>query len=121
MEEGTESTVSKTASGDIVRYGAPELIETYNACGTKASDAYSFAMLILECITEKKPFHHLTRDAAVVHVRIDKKVDPPRPHGQDPKKGVSDDLWSLMTRCWSREPNSRPTMEEVHSFLLFNV
>ena len=83
---------------------------------TKSSDAYSFALLILESITEKRPFYQLSRDAAVIHARIAKKQCPPRP-----KTHVSDDLWSLMERCWSVEPDKRPTMENIHSFFLLNV
>ena len=37
---------------DGVRYAAPELIEGNTASPTKSSDAFSFGMLILECINE---------------------------------------------------------------------
>jgi len=116
-----ESTVSKTVSGDVVRYSAPELIENNNVPSTKGSDTYSFAMLILECFTEKIPFSDLSRDAAVIHARIRKRQCPPRPDGDSPNNRVSDDLWSLMTRCWSVKPDARPTMEQIHSFFLLNV
>ena len=119
MEEINENTISKTvSSGDVVRYSAPELIENNNVLATMNSDTYSFAMLILECITEEVPFSSLTRDASVIHARISKKQDPPRPDGQDRKNRVSDGLWDLMMRCWSVKPDHRPTMEHVHSFFL---
>ena len=121
VQESAEITISKTASGDALRYLAPELIENNNASATTESDTYSFAMLILECITEKVPFNGLTRDAAVIHTRITKKQCPPRPSGQDPKNRVSDGLWDLMKRCWSVAHNQRPTMEQVHGFFLRQV
>jgi len=121
VEESTETTVSKTVSGEVVRYSAPELIENDNVHATKSSDAFSFAMLILECFTEKIPFHEYTRNAAVIHARISQRRCPPRPGGQDPKRRVSDDLWSLMGRCWADIPDKRPTMENIHSFFLLNV
>ena len=119
MEEITESTISKTvSSGDVVRYGATELIEDNNVSPTTYSDTYSFALLILECITEEIPFSNLSRDAAVIHARISKRQCPPRPDGQDPKNYVSNGLWDLMMRCWSTQPDLRPKMEHVHSFFL---
>jgi len=119
MEDVNDSTVSKTvSSGDTVRYSAPGLIRDSNNSATIHSDTYSFAMLILECITEEVPFPNLSRDAAVIHARISKEQCPPRPDGQDPKKRVSDGLWELMMRCWSTEPDRRPSMEQVYRFFL---
>ena len=119
MEEANDNTVSKTvSSAAIVRYAAPEVIENNNALATTQSDTYSFAMLILECITEQPPFFHINRDAAVIHARIAKKQDPPRPEGQDQRNRVSDELWDLMNRCWDIKPEQRPTMELVHRFFL---
>ena len=108
-------------SGEFIRYSAPELLENSNVYATKNSDAYSFAMLILECITEKIPFHEFSRDAAVVHARISKRQVPPRPDGQSPRNRVSDDLWDLMKRCWSIKPDDRPTVEDIYNFFLPNV
>jgi len=117
--EINENTTSKTvSSGDVVRYSAPELIENNNGMETTHSDTYSFAMLILECITEEVPFSNLPRDVAVIHARIGRRECPPRPNGQDQKNRVSDGLWDLMMRCWSVKPDQRPTMEQVHSFFL---
>src|SRR5882757_8666972 len=121
-EEIAGNAMSKTvSSGDAVRYSAPELIECNNASATTHSDTYSFAMLTLECITEEVPFPNLTRDAAVIHARISKRRDPPRPDRQEARKRVSDGLWDLMMRCWSIKPDHRPTMEHVHSFFLHQV
>ena len=118
VEEMAGGAVSKVSSGGTVRYSAPELIEGNNVSATMHSDTYSFAMLTLECITEEVPFSHISRDAAVVYARIAKRQRPYRPDGQDPKNYVSDDLWDLMMRCWSDEPDNRPTMEQTHSFFL---
>ena len=118
MEETSENSFSKTVSGDVVRYWAPELIDNSNVAASTSSDTYSFAMLVLECVTEKVPFSGLIRDAAVVHARITKKQSPPRPDGPDPKNRVSDDLWDLMMHCWAVKYDCRPTMEQVHSFFL---
>jgi hypothetical protein len=122
VEESNENTASKTvSSGDFVRYSAPELIENQNVPATTHSDTYSFAMLVLECITEAVPFSNIVRDAAVIHTRIGKRQCPPRPDGQDPKNRVSDGLWDLMIRCWAVQPDLRPTMEHVHSFFQHQI
>ena len=114
--EGQSGNAKTVSSADIVRYAAPELIETDNFSATMESDTYSFAMLIVECITEDVPFSNITRDAAVIHARINKKQRPPRPDGPEERKYVSDGLWELMNRCWSLKPDLRPTMDHVHSF-----
>jgi len=75
-------------------------------------------MSILECITEEEPFSNLSQDAAAVHAKITKRQHPHQPDGEDRRKRVSDRLWDLTTRCWSVEPDHRPTMEHVHSFFL---
>lgn len=110
---GDEAAWRTVSSGDTVRYAAPELIEIAGALPTMESDTYSFALLVLECITEEKPFSHLERDAAVVHARITKKQFPPRPPKQDQEEPISDKLWERMMNCWSWDPKNRPTMEDV--------
>ena len=118
MEDINENTTSKTvSSGDAVRYSAIELIENYDASTTKNSDTYSFALLILECITEEVPFSNYAREAAVIHARISKRQCPSRPDGQY-QSHIPDDLWGLMSRCWAAKPDNRPSMEQVHSFFL---
>ena len=121
MEETTENTTPKTMTAtDAVRYSAIELIQDSNVSLTTHSNTYSFALLIVECITEKVPFYHLTHDAAVIHARVLKNQFPPRPGALDPtdQNTVSDGLWDLMMRCWSIKPDARPTMKQVYHFLL---
>ena len=108
-------------SGGDVRYIATEHIGDVGDVvvpATKHSDTFSFAMLILECITEEAPFSSLVRDAAVLHARTTKGQCPPRPDEQGGKNQVSDDLWKLMMGCWAVRPDQRPTMDQVHSFFL---
>jgi len=123
--ESIDNTISKTtSSGDHVRRSAIELLEGSCVLPTANSDTYSFATLILECVTEEAPYSVISRDASVIHVRVVKRQLPPRPSMQNPKglrNFVSDDLWDLMVRCWSEKPKTRPTMEHVHSFFVHYV
>jgi len=117
-EKVNGTTVSMTmTSGGAIRYIATEHLEDGIVPATAQSDTFSFAMLILECITEEMPFSGLARDAAVLHARTTKGQCPSRPDGQNQ---ISDELWELMVRCWAVRPDKRPTMEQVHSFFLDN-
>ena len=80
--ETNESVTSKTMpSRDNVRHDAPELMEMNCVSATKHSGTYLFAILMLECITEKVPFSHIHRDAMVIHARSNKRECPSRPDG----------------------------------------
>ena len=114
---GTTITMTMTSGGGV-RYIATEHIRDAIVPATTHSDTFSFAMLMLECITEEVPFSNLARDAAVLHARTTKAQCPPRPGEHDGKDRISDDLWKLMTGCWVVEPDKRPTMEQVYSFCL---
>ena len=117
MEEKNTATGMELPR-DVIRYGAIELIDGRNVPATIESDTYSFAMLILECITEKIPFSGLSGDSTVLHARANKRQTPPRPDVHNPKGGVSDGLWNLMMRCWSINPKGRPTMNYVHTYFV---
>lgn len=109
VEESTENTAPKTmATGDAVRYSAIELIEDSNASPTTHSDTYSFAMLVIECITEKVPFSDLPNNDAVIHARVIRKQLPSRPNGQEPRHCVSDNSWEYMTDFWSLNLTTDP-------------
>ena len=113
--DSDEITATKTGAFTVTRYAAPELIIHNDGRVTTYSDTFSFAMLILECITEAPPFFYIRNDAAVIHARIAKEQTPARPDG---KAHVPDNLWDLMNRCWSSKPDQRPTMEDVFLFFL---
>ena len=112
--DSDEITATKTGAFTVTRYAAPELIEHNDGRVTTYSDTFSFAMLMLECITEAPPFSNIRNDSVVMHARI-KEQKPARPDG---KAHVPDDLWDLMNRCWSTVPDQRPSMEGVWHFFL---
>ena len=114
MEEVTEKSASATLTegGRSARWLAPELIAGQSP--NKEADTYSFAMAMLELLTEKRPYPDVRRDAAVIH-RIMSGEEPARPQGAD--IWLSDGLWVLMQRCWQRDILSRPSMAEVTLFL----
>ena len=113
-DEVNPNRTSTGMSGDVLRYTA---IEFFNegAKHSKASDTYSFAMLILECITENPPFPHLSKDHEIISARFGNRQNPPRPDGPN---NIPDDLWGLMERCWKENPRERPTMRKVLGFFV---
>lgn len=42
-------------------------------------------------------------------------VRPPRPPEPAEKRGLSDEVWSLMQECWAVEPSDRPNMTAVYT------
>jgi len=118
IAEETGNAISGTASSrNDVRYLAAELIGAESLPATTYSDTYSFAMLIIECITEEVPFSDIKDE--VTHARLMEGLHPTRPPNGS-KDYVSDVLWDLMIRCWSPVPGDRPAMEYVHRFLEHN-
>ncbi|KAF5357891.1 hypothetical protein D9756_001785 [Leucocoprinus leucothites] len=111
IEDVTEMLASATLTeSGSARWLAPEVID--GASPTKEADVYSFAMAILELLTGRHPFPERKRDAAVIRAVID-HVQPKRPTVTLVQKWLTDELWMLMQRCWSRAITSRPTMEVV--------
>ena len=91
---------------------------------SEASDAYSFAMVILEVwvhlvashriptdtyqiFTGRVPFHDCIPTTVIVDVSSGYR--PQRP--ADPN--LHDDLWHLTEQCWSHDPQDRPRISEV--------
>jgi len=81
-----------------------------NSRPTKESDCYALGMVILEVLSGQVPFQG-DRDILVIQ-RVVEGGRPGRPRGVE---GVwfTDDLWGMLERCWSPEPDDRPTVEEV--------
>jgi hypothetical protein len=66
-------------------------------------------MLFIEVFTRKIPFSGVLRDERVSLMVI---------HGSRPERPtecpeVTDELWSLMERCWKTEKTQRPTISSV--------
>ncbi|KAJ8094903.1 Receptor-interacting serine/threonine-protein kinase 1 [Marasmius tenuissimus] len=90
------------------RWLAPELLTT----GTRSEegDIYAYGCVCYEIYAKCVPFHDL-EDNAIYHTVVDKDERPLRP------TGVTDEMWGLITRCWSTEPQSRPTAREIRDEL----
>ncbi len=106
--ENVSCTVQTSPTGTY-QWRSPEAIR-----GKKASsswDVYSYGILLWELMTHKIPFSHLNLRIPGEEFQLQMKIcngeRPPIPDSCDPK------LASVMRRCWSEEPGSRPTFTQV--------
>lgn len=87
---------------------APEvaLSEPYSL----SADLYSFSVLLWEVMTLKKAFAHMPVDEH--REKVIKGNDRP-----ELDASWSDDLQTLIKKCWKRSPFDRPDAREVHRSL----
>ena len=88
----------------VIPYLAPEVLSKKPY--TKKSDVYSFGMIMWEHTTGKKPFH----DRSHNHILITDILNGERPHITN---DTPEFYAELMKRCWDRDPENRPTAEEM--------
>lgn len=91
------------------RWAAPEVLREKRY--SKASDIFSFAMLMAEVFHGSPPLGHLPGFNAALAIIGGKR--PSRPT----HPAVTERLWSFMQRCWDDDYNSRPEAAEVSEFL----
>jgi hypothetical protein len=83
---------------------APEVIE-HNPYREKA-DVFSFGIVLWELLTGRIPYSDMTPLQAAVGV-VQKGLRPPIPPNCPPP------LSDIMRLCWQRDPNVRPSFEQV--------
>lgn len=81
---------------------APEVIQLKGA--TKASDIWSLGCTILEMVTGKPPFADLNSMTAMFRI-VEEDIPIPAQ--------VTPHLYDFLTKCFAKDPNSRPTAEEL--------
>ncbi|KAK8889255.1 hypothetical protein M9Y10_034001 [Tritrichomonas musculus] len=105
----------QTMHGGTLEYMAPEVIEE-DPYGIKA-DVYSFGILLYQVITELVPYPELENgkikpfrfSQLVVNYNYRPKFDK--------AKNIKESLKNLMVRCWSANPDERPSFTEIFNKL----
>ncbi|KAG2351115.1 kinase-like domain-containing protein [Suillus spraguei] len=100
-----------------VRWAAPENFQVPEddeviSSPQLASDIYSFGCIMLQVFTGKVPYSGFRSDHQVT-VQILKGRRPARPVTPP----ITDPLWDFMQKCWSDEPERRPSANEVVIFI----
>ncbi|KAG8903748.1 hypothetical protein FRB99_002806 [Tulasnella sp. 403] len=90
-----------------IGYAAPETLERGEL--TPASDVYTFGAVVLEVMSGKRAFGHLSTIVAMRHL-LDGGVPQPEDHPLLPGDSY---LWTIMNQCWASDPKDRPSMSEV--------
>ncbi|KAI5115920.1 hypothetical protein M0805_005351 [Coniferiporia weirii] len=113
MEEmtGMPFTQSRGIS-ESYRWFAPELCSATGIL-SPAADVFAYGMTVLELMTDTYPFAHIKRTPQVL-IEMQHGVRPIRPVGREyVERGLDDNLWNLLLRCWDADPKKRPTIYEV--------
>ncbi|EXX57932.1 Ypk2p [Rhizophagus irregularis DAOM 197198w] len=104
--DASENT--KNSTYGVLAYMAPEILRGQNY--TKASDIYSFGIIMYEVISELPPYHDVNHDHNLA-IRICKGLRP-RFNIKVPQLIVR-----LIKRCLDSNPLSRPKAEEIKKIL----
>ncbi|KIO20487.1 hypothetical protein M407DRAFT_29894, partial [Tulasnella calospora MUT 4182] len=103
----TANTLTLTGSGYTLRWAAPELLRD-DKPGLR-SDIWALGWIAYEVMTNTIPFHDVQRNVMVI-IRVIQGHLPSIT--EDARMSLIRALCSLMVRCWSMNPDKRPTAEE---------
>lgn len=96
--------------GGTARWMGPELIDPQrfgfeNSRPTKGSDCYALGMVMYETISGHLPFPQHGDLTIILKVLA----------GEYPPRGAAfpENLWKMLERCWTSQPDGRPSIEDV--------
>ncbi|KAF5349295.1 hypothetical protein D9756_009364 [Leucocoprinus leucothites] len=101
--------------GGTVGWLAPELLQQDNAVPTMKSDIYALSMVCYEVFANNVPFYEVAKIPAAVILRVisgQRPTVPDRNSAAYTAFGLSEEIWGVMERGWSADPESRPALLE---------
>ncbi|GBC02879.1 hypothetical protein RclHR1_04880004 [Rhizophagus clarus] len=93
----------------VIPYIAPEVLQKEKY--TKASDIYSFSMIMWELMTGRKPFWDRSHDTELIIEISCGGLRPPI------VTNAPEGYIELMKECWHSDPNKRPTATEIYEMI----
>ncbi|XP_077366808.1 mitogen-activated protein kinase kinase kinase 7 isoform X2 [Festucalex cinctus] len=84
---------------------APEVFEGNNY--SEKCDVFSWGIILWEVVTRRKPFDEIGGPAFRIMWAVHNGTRPPL------IKNLPKPIENLMTKCWSKDPSQRPSMEEI--------
>lgn len=103
---------NKTATDMPVRWMAPECIEFHQF--SSKSDVWSYAVLVWELMTRGKiPYATVNTWEIGTILKCGIRLEKP--------ETCPDFLYKLMTSCWSRDPDQRPTFADLVKLIAAGV
>ncbi|QRV98024.1 Ephrin type-A receptor 4 [Ceratobasidium sp. AG-Ba] len=109
--DSTLRFTTTSSSPFTLRYTAPEILKD-ESMHTQEADIYAYGMTAFEILTGEVPFAGKSSFATVLPV-----VKGEIPHRKEfllDSRGLDDQLWVLLTRCWAYEPRARPSAAELN-------
>lgn len=108
LDGHTGLTTSGSAAGSA-GFQAKELIMG-ESLPTMKSDIYAMGGVILETMSGMKPFHKARTHGMVILCIVTDQMCQPEDH---PRLPSNNPLWPFLRKCWSPNPEERPTAVEV--------
>ncbi|RHZ80945.1 hypothetical protein Glove_130g8 [Diversispora epigaea] len=107
----SDPSITLLSLAGSIEYSDPMLlIEWDKFKRTKASDLYSFGILLWEISSGKKPYNQYK-------THFEKKNHIVKGNRETPVKGTPQDYINIYQDCWKQEPNQRPNIDEVMQVL----
>lgn len=97
---------------DPIDWVAPEVLSFEVAKPTQASDIYSFGMILLELFSGGQPYEAEVDKVALVR-NITRTPDFHRDYFEELLSTLPLPIANIITACCQREPDKRPTIEQV--------
>jgi hypothetical protein len=67
-------------------------------------------MLAVEVFTGKVPFGNMKNESVVIQIANGKR--PAKPQAAE-QLGLTVEMWKFIEKCWTANPNKRPTIDDV--------
>jgi len=107
-------------NGGNPRWQAPEILDAEtreDARRAIKTDIFAFGRVMLEFFTGQAPFSDIWQPTHVAQ-KVVRGDFPERPRDDDIiARGLDDNMWGLMIKCWDMNPSLRPTAADILSRL----